>query len=306
MLKFLYRIICGFFLGISTLAPGISGSIVAIIVGIYHDLLEIFSNPFKDIKKSILIMVPVGIGVGISIVFFVLIFRTLFEIHEKAAYLLFAALIAGNLPIIISEIRKYEFKIYYCIFAVGAFAITYVLGWLAFAGGQTLSAGAVTAGIPLVALSGLAAGAALLVPGMSFSMILILTGIYGQLMYAAEMVLRLSTDYLLWIGVFVITVIVGLALVSKLIKAAFTKFPGPANAAVLGFMLGSFTILVVEGVRINDPNFAVWHGIAAVILGLGISAAFIVLLRFINKDKAQETSKGKQRTKKKTKGKRKK
>ena len=288
MLKFLYRIICGFFLGISTLAPGISGSIVAIIVGIYHDLLEIFSNPLKDIKKSVLIMVPVGVGVSISIVFFVLIFSALFNAHEKAAYLLFAGLIAGNVPIIISELRKYELKMYYSLFGLAAFALTCVLGVLALSAGQALSADAVTAGIPLVILGGLASGAALLVPGMSFSMILILTGIYGQLIYAAGTVFRFSTDYLLWIAVFVITVIIGLALVSKLIKAAFTKFPGPANSAVLGFMLGSFAVLAVEGIRINDLSFAWWHGVVAVVLGLAISAVFIILLRFINKDKPKE------------------
>lgn len=290
MLKFLYRILCGFFLGISALAPGISGSIVAIIVGVYHDLLEAFSSPFRDFKKSLLLLVPICLGVAVSIVFFVLVFSMIFERFEKAAYLLFAGLIAGNLPIVLSEVRKYEVKKYvlkksnYLIIAI-ALIITFAVGMLAFSDGQALRTEAVTAGLPLVAVGGFSSGAALLVPGMSFSMILILTGIYGQLIYAARELVQFNTDYLLWIGVFVVAVVAGLALASKLIKAAFNKYPAAANSAVLGFMLGSFFVLLVEGFRVVDVNFVWWHGIVAGILGLGISILFVFLLRIINKDK---------------------
>jgi len=287
MLKFLYRILCGFFLGISTLAPGISGSIVAIIVGIYHDLLEAFSDPFKDLKKSMLLIIPVGFGVAISIVFFVMVFNMIFDRFEKAAYLLFAGLIAGNIPIVLAEVRKYEIRKYTLklnnyFFLAGALLLTFAVGMLAFSDGQSLSTDAVTAGLPLIAVSGFASGAALLVPGMSFSMILILTGVYGQLIYAARTLVQLNTDHLLWLIVFVITVIAGLALASKLIKAAFVKFPAAANSAVLGFMLGSLLVLLVEGFRVIDVTFAWWHGVFAAILGLGISILFVVLLRYIS------------------------
>jgi putative membrane protein len=283
MLKFLYRIICGFFLGISTLAPGISGSIVAIIVGVYHDLLEVFSNPFKDLKKTVLLLLPVGTGVIISIVVFVIAFSILFERFEKAALLLFAFLIAGNLPIVVSIIKKEGFRKRYLLFILGATVLTYAMGWLAFSQGDVMRAEAVTVGIPFMALSGLASGAALLVPGMSFSMILILMGVYGQLILTVGTLLDFDIAFLLHIAVFGVSVVIGLAFASKLIKAAFNKFPGAANSSVLGFMIGSFLILMVEGIRISDPNFAWWHGVIAAILGLGISVAFVVILRFVNK-----------------------
>ena len=52
MKSFLYRVLCGFCLGISVFAPGISGSIMAIIMGIYDKLLDIASNPLKNFKKN--------------------------------------------------------------------------------------------------------------------------------------------------------------------------------------------------------------------------------------------------------------
>ena len=60
--KFLYRILCGFFLGVSVVAPGFSGSIIAITMGIYQDLLRIISNPFKQFKKNVKYCIPLGIG----------------------------------------------------------------------------------------------------------------------------------------------------------------------------------------------------------------------------------------------------
>ena len=50
--NFFYRMLCGAFLGISVIAPGISGSIMAVMMGIYDDLINIISNPFRNFKKN--------------------------------------------------------------------------------------------------------------------------------------------------------------------------------------------------------------------------------------------------------------
>ena len=60
--NFFYRMLCGAFLGISVIAPGISGSIMAVMMGIYDDLINIISNPFKNFKKNFFFILPMGIG----------------------------------------------------------------------------------------------------------------------------------------------------------------------------------------------------------------------------------------------------
>ena len=42
--RFFYRMLCGFLLGVSIIAPGISGSIMAVMLGIYDELIEIISG----------------------------------------------------------------------------------------------------------------------------------------------------------------------------------------------------------------------------------------------------------------------
>jgi len=129
--KFFYRIFCGFVLGISVFAPGFSGSIVAIAMGIYQDLLRIVSNPFKPLKENIRFCFPLAIGAAISAVLFLLTFEYLFETYEKATYLLFVGLVTGNLPTIFREVKRLGFKKHYLIGGTCAFAAALALGIVA-------------------------------------------------------------------------------------------------------------------------------------------------------------------------------
>ena len=53
--------LCGAFLGISVIAPGISGSIMAVMMGIYDDLINNIlygklDNNYEDISKYLISM----------------------------------------------------------------------------------------------------------------------------------------------------------------------------------------------------------------------------------------------------------
>jgi len=281
--KFFYKIFCGFFLGLSIFAPGFSGSVVAIIMGVYQDLIRIASNPFKKLKENILFCLPLGIGALISGVLFIFGFEYLFETYEKATYLLFVGLIAGNLPIIYQDVRKSGFKMKYSIGGVIAFAVALVFGLLAVGDSRDGLAG-FTAGLPLLAVSGFAAGMGAFVPGMSVSMILIITGVYEQLIFAARTFLNFKLTYLFpfaWFGLFVI---IGLVVTSRGIKALFDKAPGLANTAVFGFVLGSLVGVLVQTLRSTDTDFNWYIGAIMLAVGLLISMLFVILGKRMNKN----------------------
>jgi len=273
--KFLYRVLCGFFLGLSIVAPGISGSVIAISMGIYRDLVRIASNPFKRLKQNILFCLPLGIGAGISAVLFVLVFQLLFQRYEKATYLLFVGLISGNLHVIFAQAKKCGLRWRYLIGAGAAFASA--LGFGLLAAGPGLEPGAALPSLPMLALGGLAAGASLLVPGLSASMILILFGVYGQLIAAAHALLGLDFTYALPFGLCVLCILAGLVLASKGIKLVFDHYPGFANSMVLGFMLGSLAGILASSLRLPDTNFNWLLGTLMLAAGAGISVLFVVL-----------------------------
>ena len=280
--KFLYRILCGFFLGVSVFAPGFSGSIVAITMGVYQDLLRIISNPFKPLKQNVQFCLPLAIGVAISAVLFVLTFSYLFETYEKATYLLFVGLITGNLPIIIAEIKKSGFKKHYLAGGIGAFIAALALGVFAIGIAPISEAGELSVNWLVWALGGIAGGVTALIPGMSFSMILIIMGIYSQLISAAESLLHMSFVYLIPFGLFCACAAVGLVSASRGIKFIFKKYPGFANSAVLGFMSGSLGGILLQSIQMNDANFNWLIGCVMLAAGLGISMLFVVLGKTVN------------------------
>jgi len=281
--KFLYRILCGFFLGLSVFAPGFSGSIIAIIMGIYQDIVRIVSNPFKQFKQDFKFILPLGIGVVVSGVLFVIFFKFLFDRYEKATYLLFVGLIAGNIPVILTEIKKCGFKKRYLTGGVAAFAAALALSLFALGIAEASGAEGLTAGLPMLAVSGFAAGVTTLIPGMSVSMVLILMGVYGQLIFAAESLLRLDFGNLFPFGLFCVCAVAGLVLTSRGIKTVFEKVPGFANSAVLGFMSGSLIGVFIQSLRLDDPSFHWILGAVMLGAGLGGSMLFVVLGRKMDK-----------------------
>jgi len=276
--KFFYLIFCGFFLGLSVVAPGFSGSFLAIVMGIYQDLVRIASNPFKNLKKNILFCVPLGIGAAISAVAFVLVFKYLFVTYEKATYLLFVGLITGNLPEIFKTIKTCGFKKRYIIGAGGAFAAALALGIFSI-GNFALAGQTEAASLPILALGGFAGGAVALVPGMSVTMVLIICGVYGPLLVSAESFLRLDFAYLLPFGLFAVSALVGLTLASRGIKAVFDKYPGFANSMVFGFMSGALAGVLAQSLRLRDASFSWLLGGVMLAAGLGISMLFVLMGR---------------------------
>ncbi len=269
--SFFYRVLCGFCLGISVFAPGISGSIMAIIMGIYDKLLDIASNPLKNFKKNFKFLLPLGIGVVISLVLFVLVFSYLFETYEKAVFMLFIGLIVGNLPTVYNEARKSRFRWYYILGALAAFAIALVVGIISEGEAQIAKE---NTGLIYIALSGILAGSSSLVPGMSVSMILIVMGVYDYLIAAAK-----SLD-VVTIAVVGVAFVLSMILSSKLIKFVFTKFSSMAHFMVMGFLIGS-----VGGIFLTLPkggsNLA---GIIMLVIGLAISLLFVYLGKKVDID----------------------
>jgi len=286
MKKFLYRILCGFFLGLSIFAPGFSGSLVAIAMGIYHEIVRIMSNPLKKLKENIIFCIPIGVGLVVSAVVFVLAFRQLFDSYEKAVYLLFIGLIAGSIPIVFMEVRKIGFKPHYLIGAVFSFAIAIAVSVFTSEAGLMSGDTASMSDWPGLALGGFAAGVTALIPGMSLSTVLVVLGVYGPLMYAAEALIRMDLSFIVPIGLFLVCLAIGLVSTAKGIKYVFDRFPGFSNTTVLGFQFGSLIGIAYQSHQIIDPNFTWPLGGIMLIVGFCISIMFIVLGRVMNKSES--------------------
>ena len=287
MKHFFYRVLCGFFLGLSIFAPGFSGSVIAIIMGIYQDLVRIASNPFKRLKENILFCLPLGLGALGSGVLFVLAFQFLFAHYEKATCLMMVGLISGNLHAVFSQVRKCGFRRHYLVGAGAAFAAALAFALLSGSVGAAAGAQGVTAPLPVLAAGGFLAGVMAPIPGMSVSMVLILFGVYGQLLFAANALLHLDWTYLLPFGLCGLCAVIGMVLAARLIKFVFERYPGFANAMVLGFMAGSLAGILAQSLRMPDEGFTWLLGGLMLAAGAGISVGFVVLGKRMGKSDVQ-------------------
>ncbi len=287
--RFFYRVFCGFFLGLSVFAPGFSGSVIAIIMGIYRDIVRIASNPFKNFKRNVIFCIPLGIGAALSAVLLTQGLSYLFENYAQATYFLFVGLIFGNLPVIMREVKKCGLQKRYLIGGAAAFGLALVLALLSAGVDESPeAASALTTSLPMLALGGVAAGASVLVPGMSVSMILILIGVYDDLMFMANALLHLEFKYLLPFGLAGGCAVIALVLSSRLIKLVFDRFPGFANSMVLGFMGGSLVGILIDSIQMRQAGFRWWHGALALAAGLGISLLFVVLGKKVDVSSEEE------------------
>jgi len=285
---FLYRVLGGFLIGVSVLAPGISGSIIAIMMGIYKDVLNMFSNPTKNVRQNIILVVPLAIGTIASMIAFVVVFGWLFETYEKATYLFFVGLILGTIPIVYSELQKHGIKIAGIIGIIVSFAITFALSLTMIAGDVVNGAAEASITYLEMVYGGAAMGASLLIPGMSASVVLMLLGLYTDLLFTAEAIVRGEWFYLTYIAVFAVCMFTAVILVSRFIKRAFEKIPAIAYAVVLGFIVGSFAGIAVTSLQIADANFTWAMGVLAFVAGTALSLFFAYMNYKREKEKAEQ------------------
>ncbi|MBE6718343.1 MAG: DUF368 domain-containing protein [Ruminococcaceae bacterium] len=287
--NFFYRMLCGAFLGISVIAPGISGSIMAVMMGIYDELIGIISNPFKKFKNNVMYLLPMVIGAFISMLLLLQALDFLFENYPTPSYLLFMSLIAGSIPTVLSEAKKGKIKAKYFI-GVGCaliFALTIgILGKKGFVVTVDTTNVASTAMRIYLPICGGVAGMMSMVPGMSVSMVLMMFSVYEPLLHTVTGILSPDNWFsdawfvsVITVASVVLAFLVGMVLFSNITKRVFDKHRTLAFLMVLGFMTGSI-ISIFPGLPKDLINWILT--IIAICIGLSISYLFKVLGKKFN------------------------
>ena len=77
--SFMLALVLGVFIGLAVIIPGISGSTVAIIFGMYAALLYALGNILNDFKRCFLYLIPIGIGAALGFLGGFLVIQRVFE-----------------------------------------------------------------------------------------------------------------------------------------------------------------------------------------------------------------------------------
>ena len=103
--EIIISVIVGFFIGLSVIVPGISGSTIAIIMKVYDKFMYATSNIFKKFKESIKFLIPIVIGIVIGFILGFLLVKILLDLFPFVTICLFVGLMVGTFPILFKEIK---------------------------------------------------------------------------------------------------------------------------------------------------------------------------------------------------------
>lgn len=98
MYKYPILVLKGFIIGIAKIIPGVSGSMLALNLGIYEKSVDSISNFFKDVKYNSIFLFTLGFGFLMSIIFGSNVLNYLFKNYKFVVLMSFIGLIIGSFP----------------------------------------------------------------------------------------------------------------------------------------------------------------------------------------------------------------
>ena len=115
------RFFKGIIVGLGGVAPGLSGSVLLIIFGLYQKTLDALGSLLKDVKKNLRFLAPLVAGMFAGVLLFSKLIDFFLGNYEMPTRFCFLGLILGTLPMVWQEVKKEGFsRKYYLVIAAAA------------------------------------------------------------------------------------------------------------------------------------------------------------------------------------------
>ena len=271
----------GVFMGIADAMPGISGGTIALLLGIYEELIRSISelklslffelkkgfNPFwKKLNGNFLLALVSGIG--ISLISFVKISANFLESFPLFIWSFFLGLIFATVNVIYKLINQWSSLNFF--FLIISITFSYFLSSFSVYETDEIS-------LLYILFSGVIASSAMILPGISGSLILVILGVYAYLIKS------LDNLEIIVIFTFISGALVGLLGFSRILKYLFNKRRDTTYTIMLGLVIGSIEKVWPWNKSFSTElsNLNLFLSISLVILGFII----VILLERIKKIK---------------------
>lgn len=252
-MKFIKDILKGAVIGVANAIPGVSGGTMMVSMGIYDDIIYCITHLFKQLKKSIQILLPYIIGMAVGIVGLAFVIDYLLKHFEFQTKMTFIGLILGGVPLLLGKIKGKKkglpHAIVFLLFFVAIIAMQYF-------GGEGKEVSLTLGIIPAILLFvvGVIASATMVIPGVSGSMMLMILGYYNPIMNAVkDFVTALASANMSKVLVlcgslipFGLGVVIGIFAIAKLIEVLLSKQETITYSAILGLVAASPVVILME------------------------------------------------------------
>ena len=240
--NYLIIIVKGMLMGIADLVPGISGGTIALITGIYKDLITALNNlTFKNIKFNFLknskknkfdILAFLSVGISFSILLFSNIILFLLDNYINEVSSFFFGLIISSVFILLNKIKGIKISDI-LILVLSALIIS-----------QVLKLNSINQEITFayIFICGFICSCAMILPGISGSYILLILGAYHFILKKLNTLF--DSDSYLYISSFIFGGAVGIITFSRIIKWLFKSYEKRTMVVMIGFIIGSVSKII--------------------------------------------------------------
>lgn len=238
----LLRIVQGALIGVGAVLPGISGGILCVVFGIYKPVMELLSNPIRRFRTHVPPLLPVLIGVAVGFLGIAKLLAFFLETYPEASVCAFAGMIIGMLPDLFKEAgqkgRSKGSWISLCI--AGAFLLALLIGLRAFEV-------EIAPNVGWYLFCGFCLALSIIVPGMSFSTLLMPMGLYTPFVAALG-----GFDFGV-IAVAGVGAVVTVALLSKAVNHLFERYYSFGFHAIIGIVIASTLMILPYQSFVSSP-----------------------------------------------------
>lgn len=298
MKNLLFLILKGIFVGIANIIPGVSGGTIAVVLGIFDELIDAINNFFKNPKKHISFLVPLCIGAVLGIILLSKLIKFGLENYSLPTNMFFSGLVIGSIPLIYNKATENKTSARHYIGAAVSFLV--VIGFVALErifGSGDESAVALHSDFPFlisIFLGAVLASSAMVIPGISGSFVMVLIGMYNYVINAISSFIDIigesmkilsdkgfspafiniiSSDSFKILCAVGLGVVIGIIVISKIIAFLLKKAYTLTYFCVLGLIFGSLVSIFIDKATYSSGCGAgmVIGGIAAVLIGFFIA-----------------------------------
>lgn len=226
-------------MGISNIIPGVSAGTIALIVGIYDELLQSVRDFFSPrFKQTLPFLIPLAAGIIGGILAFSWVISWLLEHAFEPVQFFFLGLILGVIPFLFREAgAKTSFRgLHVLVLTVTALGVMMMDLFTPEEAARSAYELTASSGSWLF-LAGVVASMSLLLPGLSGATVLLMFGVYGSAIYS-----------LLTVDVAVILILVagigtGFIVSSRFIAYVLFAHRTMTYAVIIGLLIGSVYIV---------------------------------------------------------------
>lgn len=251
-MNFLINYLKGIIVGIGGIAPGLSGSVLLILLGLYEKTVKAIGTIFKDFKNNVLFLIPLFLGFGTGAVLFSKVVDFFINNYEFGTRFLFLGLVLGTVPLFYKEVKKngYAKKYYILVLLAAAF------GFFLFSVNGNLFPVIKNPNLLQSVLLGVAVAGSSIIPGVDSAVILSTLGLYElyvSSLSSFNLQILIPAGVGLGVGVLVISFIM-----NYLIKRFYT--------VTFSIIFGLFLSIIPNVLNESCTIVGVGDGILAVVL----------------------------------------